>query len=173
MKKWIGKKVSNLEKSKADFVGIVPSTMRTQEEYVFNFNAENLRIEILNYLENSSVDEKVAEDISILIKNKLLLNVQVASKVLAYGNEAINSQVKMWVLNHIGQDVSIKTLKLPAISYFLKHPDETDISKAIDNADDSIKKFAEALFVIDHPELTIDIISCLLGNTVNVTMDDI
>jgi len=120
------------------------------------------------------VDAQLAEDISILIINKLLSNAQVAYKVLAYGNETINTQVKAWVLNHINKDVDIKTLKLPASLYFVEHPDETDVAQAIRNASDNVKEFAEALFATDHSELTIEITSCLLGdNTNNVTTEDI
>ncbi len=158
---------------KEDFVEIETPKIKPQEEYVINSNAENLRIEILNYLESSAVDAQVAEDISILITNKLLSNAQVASKVLAYGNKTINTQVKTWVLNHIDKDVAIKTLQLPAALYFIKHPDETDVSEAIKNASDNVKEFAEALFATDHSELTIEITSCLLGNTIDVTTYDI
>lgn len=172
--------ISDIFEKKEDSIRIETSIeietpkIKVQEEHVINPNAENLRIEILNYLESSAVDAQIAEDISILIINKLLSNAQVASKVLAYGNQTINTQVKTWVLNHIDKDVAIKTLQLPAALYFIKHPDETDVSEAIKNASDNVKNFAEALFATDHPELTIDIASCLLGdNTIDVTTDDI
>ena len=172
--------ISDIFEKKEDSIRIETSIeietpkIKAQEESVINPNAENLRIEILNYLESSTVDAKIAEDISILIINKLLSNTEVASKVLAYGNETINTQVKAWVLNHIDKDVAVKTLKLPASLYFVEHPDETDVAQAIRNTSDNVKEFAEALFATGHPELTIDIASCLLGdNTIDVTTDDI
>lgn len=166
--------ISDIFEQKEDSIRIETSKIKVQEEHVINPNAENLRMEILNYLESSAVDAQIAEDISILIINKLLSNAEVASKVLAYGNKDINTQVKAWVLNHIDKDVAVKTLKLPASLYFVEHPDETDVAQAIRNASDNVKEFAEALFATDHPELTIDIASCLLGdNTNHVTTDDI
>lgn len=70
--------------------------------------------------------------------------------------------------------MAIKTLKLPASLYFVEDPDETDVVQSIRNASDNVKEFAEALFATDHPELTIDIDSCLLGdNTIDVTTDNI
>ena len=89
--------ISDIFEKKEDSIRIETSIeietpkIKAQEESVINPNAENLRIEILNYLESSTVDAKIAEDISILIINKLLSNTEVASKVLAYGNQTIKN----------------------------------------------------------------------------------
>ena len=122
----------------------------------------NLRTAILEYIEDESIDEDVAEAITILIAKKSLSNAAVASKVLKYGNPDINSQVKAWVMNHIDEDLTINKLKLLAALYFVKHADESDVSKVIKNAGDNVEKFAEALFATEHPELSSDVATCLL-----------
>ena len=98
----------------------------------------------------------------MFIAKKSLSNAAVASKVLKYGNPDINSQVKAWVMNHIDEDLTISKLQLPAALYFVKHSDESDVSKVIKNAGDNVEKFAEALFATEHPELSSDVATCLL-----------
>jgi len=203
MKKWIGgaKKHGGIfksmekqvdewgkkaEKTIDDFSGVnkeevietQTSEIKTKEESVINPNAENLRTEILNYLNNDSVDKKVAEDISILIQNELLSNAEVASKALAYGNEALNSQVEKWVLNHINKNVPIKNLISTAALYYIEHTNEGDVANVIketnnNTTDTSIEAFAEALFETNHPQLSADVALCLIGDTINGTTDDI
>lgn len=132
------------------------------EVHTINIDEHNLRTAILEYIEHESIDEDVAEAITILIAKKSLSNAEVASKVLNYGDPDINSQVKAWVMNHIDEDLTINKLKLPAALYFVKHSDESDVSKVIKNAGDNVEKFAEALFATEHPELSANVATCLL-----------
>lgn len=143
-------------------VEVVEEKESILEEHTINIDEDNLRTAILEYIEDESIDEDVAEAITILIAKKSLSNAAVASKVLKYGNPDINSQVKAWVMNHIDEDLTISKLKLPAALYFVKHSDESDVSKVIKNAGDNVEKFAEALFATEHPELSSDVATCLL-----------
>lgn len=143
-------------------VEVVEEKESILEEHTINIDEDNLRTAILEYIEDESIDEDVAEAITILIAKKSLSNAAVASKVLKYGNPDINSQVKAWVMNHIDEDLTISKLKLPAALYFVKHSDQSDVSKVIKNAGDNVEKFAEALFATEHPELSSDVATCLL-----------
>lgn len=134
----------------------------TIEPHIINVSAENLRTALLEYLEHDSVDEGIAEEITVLIAKKSLSNAEVASKVLTYGNLAINTQVKNWVLNHIHEDLTINKLKIPAALYFVKHNDHKDVAAAIKSAGDNVEEFAKALFSTDHSELSADVASCAL-----------
>ncbi len=138
-------------------VEVVEEKESILEEHTINIDEDNLRTAILEYIEDESIDVDVAEAITILIAKKSLSNAAVASKVLKYGNPDINSQVKAWVMNHIDEDLTINKLKLPAALYFVKHADESDVSKVIKNAGDNVEKFAEALFATEHPELSSDV----------------
>lgn len=129
-----------------------------------DINKKNLRAAILEYIDDESIDEGVAEKITILIAKKSLSNAEVASKVLNYGDPDINSQVKAWVMNHIDKNLTINKLKLPAALYFVNHSDESDVAKVLRGVkdNDTVEKFAKDLFATEHPELSADVATCLL-----------
>ena len=150
---------------------IVQEKESVLEVHTIDISEESLRTAILAFIEHESVDEEVAEAITILIAKKSLSNAEVASKVLNYGDAGINSQVKAWVLNHVDEELTINKLKLPAALYFVKHSDESDVSKVIKNAGDNVIKFAETLFATEHPELSADVATCLLLGEFDAGLD--
>lgn len=157
---------SGSESVESEPVRVIEEVVEEKESvldvHTIDISEENLRTAILAYIEHESVDEEVAETITILIAKKSLSNAEVASKVLNYGDADINSQVKVWVLNHVDEELTINKLKLPAALYFVKHPDEGDVAAVIKDAGDNVVEFAEALFATEHPELSADVASCLL-----------
>lgn len=165
-------KDKEVKKKEKTVVEVVKSKDEVQEEHVIDIYEKNLGIALLKYLCHDSVDENEAEDIMLfLIKNRSLSNKQVASKVLAYGNKDISSQVKAWVLNHINEDVTFNKLKLSAAKYYIDHSNEKDVSEVIREAKEGVEEFASALFATNHPELSIQVASCLIGDLVETTSD--
>ena len=129
-------------------VGVIEEVVEEKElvldVHIIDISKENLRAAVLEYIDHDSVDEEVAEAITILTAKKSLSNAEVASKVLSFGDVDINSQVKAWVLNHVDAELTINKLKLPAALYFVKHSDR-DVAAVIKDAGDNVVEFAAAL----------------------------
>lgn len=125
-------------------------------------NAKDLDLALRNYIRQASITDAVFTALADIFLGKELSNAEIASRVLAYGNKDVNAQVKAWVMKHIPESSEASALKAIAAKYFAEHTSEMDVLSAISSGED-VATLASALFATNHPELSSEIATHLIG----------
>lgn len=135
-----------------------------EEVKTIDISAKSLSMALMKYLLSSSIDKKVSASILELLDRESASNLDVTQDVLAYGNKEVNAQVKAWVLQNIDSSANVKDLRKIAIEYYKEHTGETEVTLAIGTGGDTVLGLGKALFATDHPELSVDVATHLLGD---------
>ncbi len=134
---------------------------------------ESLKALVLAYLDENSeiLGEYTVDDINIVIGKTGDADIDVAASVLTFGNAEVNSFVKSWVMEHIVEEASVEELREIAAAYLVEHSSETDVALAIGTGGEAVSTLAPALFDTNHPELSADVATHLLGAEVVDTVE--
>jgi hypothetical protein len=146
-----------------------PGASALEDEVVVD---ESLKALVLAYLgENSeTLGEETIIAIKAVIEKSDDSDADVVVNVLTFGNLEVSAFVKNWVMEHAVEEANVVKLREIAGAYFADHSSETDVALAIGTGGEAVSTLAPALFNTNHPELSADVTTHLLGVEVDLVL---